>query len=142
MPLAIPFWAILLLTLATFGFFPIILFFMQAKFIGKLERGRGPVLLGLAGLAFSLASWFLLSHSSVASSLLELAAGVLFLTAVFQMRGTMLRHYNETEPFGLKLSGVFTFFFGILYLQYHFSRIAKWKENQSPLPYTIPSATS
>jgi hypothetical protein len=141
-PLAIPLWAILLLTVATFGFFPIILFFMQAKFIGKLERGRGPILLGLVGLSFSLASWFLLSRSSVASGILELAAGVLFLTAVFQMRGTMLRHYNETEPFGLKLSGVLTFFFGILYLQYHFSRIAKWRECQSPLPYTTPSAAS
>jgi hypothetical protein len=39
----------------------------------------------------------------------------------------MLTYFNTVEPIALRLSGVMTFFFGILYLQYHMTRIADWK---------------
>jgi hypothetical protein len=39
----------------------------------------------------------------------------------------MLNYYNSVEPINLQLSGAMTFFFGIFYLQYHMSRIARWK---------------
>jgi hypothetical protein len=48
--------------------------------------------------------------------------------AVFGMRRSIVQYYNTREPIGLKLSGVMTFFFSILYFQYHFSRIAEWKQ--------------
>jgi len=46
---------------------------------------------------------------------------------VFSIRQSMVTYYNTVEPIQLQLSGVMTFFFGMLYLQYHMSRIARWK---------------
>jgi hypothetical protein len=50
------------------------------------------------------------------------------LVAVFSMRKSISTYYTTVEPIGLKLSGVMTFFFSILYFQYHFSRINEWKK--------------
>ena len=54
--------------------------------------------------------------------LLNLLIIVLGLVAVFGMRGSIERYYN------IKLSPIMTFFFNILYFQYHFSRIAEGKK--------------
>jgi hypothetical protein len=40
----------------------------------------------------------------------------------------MEEYYNSTENIGLSLSGVMTFFFSAVYLQYHINRIARWKK--------------
>jgi hypothetical protein len=40
------------------------------------------------------------------------------------MRHSMLEHYNEREPIGLRLSAAMTFFFNVLYFQHH---MARWK---------------
>jgi hypothetical protein len=60
--------------------------------------------------------------------------GVLFLVGItllelarFDMRRSMEEHFNGPEPIGLSLSGVMTFFFGIYYFQYHFTRINELK---------------
>ena len=50
------------------------------------------------------------------------------------MRRTLVRYYNEVEPIELKLSGAMTFFFAVLYFQYHFTRIAKWKAGEGMTP--------
>jgi hypothetical protein len=55
----------------------------------------------------------------VSITLLELAR--------FDMRRSMEEHYNGPEPIGLSLSGVMTFFFGVYYFQYHFTRINEMK---------------
>jgi len=51
----------------------------------------------------------------------------LFWIAAFSIRRSLLYHYNNAENIGLRLNPVLTFFFNILYFQYHFSRIARWK---------------
>jgi Na+/melibiose symporter-like transporter len=51
---------------------------------------------------------------------------VFFYVAVFQMRRTLLRYYNHTQPIGLRLSGAMTFF---IQHAHHFSRLAKWQES-------------
>jgi hypothetical protein len=56
-----------------------------------------------------------------------IAGGVCGLIGMFNMRRSIENYYNTVEPIGLKLSGVMTFFFNIVYFQYHFSRIAAWK---------------
>jgi APA family basic amino acid/polyamine antiporter len=132
MPLAVPWWLILLLTAATFGLFLGILFFVQAKFVKKLDGSNSPIVLGILAVACSVTS-AALSHSVAISALLGLVASTLSLLAIFKMRGTMLKYYNRTEPIGLQLNGAMTFLFGILYFQYHFSRIAKWKETEAAL---------
>ena len=53
---------------------------------------------------------------------------VFVLVGIFTIRGSVQRYYNNVEPIGLRLSGVMTFFFHVLYFQYHFRRIARWKE--------------
>jgi hypothetical protein len=52
---------------------------------------------------------------------------ICMIVGFFSMRGAIQRYYNSVEPIGLRLSGVMTFFFNILYFQYHFRRIARWK---------------
>jgi len=52
---------------------------------------------------------------------------VMGLVMVFGMRKSMVTYYNSVEPIGLQLSGIMTFFFTLIYFQYHFSRIANWK---------------
>jgi hypothetical protein len=38
-------------------------------------------------------------------------------------------YYNSTENIGgLQLSGVMTFFFSTVYIQYHINRLARWKK--------------
>jgi hypothetical protein len=57
-----------------------------------------------------------------------IAGVVLCIVGNFSIRRSMLTYYNSVEPIRLNLSGGMTFFFGILYLQYHMSRIARWKK--------------
>jgi GYF domain 2 len=57
-----------------------------------------------------------------------LAGIVLYIIGVFKMRDAIQEYYNTVEPINLRLSGVMTFFFNILYFQYHFTRIAQWKK--------------
>lgn len=57
-----------------------------------------------------------------------LAGVVLYIVGVFKMRSAIQEYYNTVEPINLRLSGVMTFFFNVLYFQYHFSRIAQWKK--------------
>jgi hypothetical protein len=40
----------------------------------------------------------------------------------------MEEYYNSRENIALTLSGVMTFFFSSIYLQYHVNRIARWKK--------------
>ncbi|RXH54519.1 DUF4339 domain-containing protein [Granulicella sibirica] len=53
------------------------------------------------------------------------------LIARFAMRNTLERHFNTTDPVGLRLSGVMTFFFGGVYFQYHINRINDIKRAMS-----------
>ena len=53
------------------------------------------------------------------------------LIARFTMRNTLERHFNTTDPVGLRLSGVMTFFFGGIYFQYHLNRINDIKRAMS-----------
>jgi hypothetical protein len=43
------------------------------------------------------------------------------------MRRSMEDYYNSAEPVGLQLSGVMTFFFNVIYFQYHLNRIRQFK---------------
>lgn len=59
-----------------------------------------------------------------------LIAGVIsYVLGIFKIRDAMEDYYNSKENIGLALSGVMTFFFSIIYLQYHINRIAKWKQS-------------
>jgi len=131
-------WAVvLILSFFTGGLAGLIWAFRQAAFVKKID----PASKAIAMLAASLGCMVLqvilyfaiLSSPSRAMTLsglimlLNFAIVITALVAVFGMRKSIVRHYNTVEPIQLKLSGVMTFFFSILYLQYHFSRIIQWK---------------
>jgi hypothetical protein len=127
-PLAIPWWVILLLFILTLGLFPMVLFFIQAGFAHTLDRRKGPAALGFLSLVLFIASIILAFYFPAFSRPISLAAAILYMTGIFMLRQSLLSYYSKVEPIGLELSGVMTFLFGPLYLQYHLSRIAKWKK--------------
>jgi hypothetical protein len=57
-----------------------------------------------------------------------LAGAITYLYGIFKIKDAMEDYYNTRENIALTLSGVMTFFFSIVYLQYHVNRIAKWKK--------------
>src|SRR6185295_20053202 len=56
--------------------------------------------------------------------ILYIGGFVCMIMSYFKMRTSIANYYNTVEPIGLKLSPIMTFFFNILYFQYHFQRIA------------------
>lgn len=134
-------WAVvLILSWLTFGLAAVIWMFRQAAFVKKLDRGsRALALLVVSVLAMACQVWLVLvmvRSTSADDAAVALGAVVILnlviitigLIAVFAMRRSIVRYYNSVEPIDLKLSGLMTFFFNILYFQYHFSRIAEWKQ--------------
>ncbi len=134
-------WALLLLlVVVTFGIFGWIWSFIQANWVKKIDRESKAIIYfviyivsWMAGQALNIAREPLLALPAF------LAALVFVLMGVFSMRASMQRYYNTVEQRGLRLSGVMTFFFGIIYLQYHLNRIVREKSAgqlaQAPPPY-------
>jgi GYF domain 2 len=67
-------------------------------------------------------------HRSVIGNLLWLASWVVRLIARFTLRDTLEQHFNVTEPLGLRLNAVLTFFFGGIYFQYKLNEINQLKQ--------------
>jgi hypothetical protein len=90
---------------------------------------------GTAGTAARLNGTVTASQSTMAivSGLILIAAAVMYIVASFNLRTEL-----EGAPFGLKLSGVMTFFFGAIYFQYHLQKL--WLP-VAGLPTYAPAAT-
>jgi GYF domain 2 len=58
---------------------------------------------------------------------LILAGAICLIVGNFKIRDAMEEYYNSVENIGLSLSGVMIFFFGLIYIQYHVNRLARWK---------------
>ncbi len=126
-------WAlVMLLSIVTCGIFGLIWFYRQAAFVKRLDPKNQAIQLFFGYIAVILLSTFLslmvrMQVLLLINILLPWAALALLLTAIFSMRSVLLRHYNTVENIGLRLGPVMTFFFSMLYFQYHFSRISRWK---------------
>jgi uncharacterized membrane protein len=137
-------WALVLVLAMITGIFGLIWFFVQAGYVKKIDpssRARMFLVLGLlaivaqivgvmlvvAGAAMGSGSAGLAAAGGFLAFILWVLAVVFMLSAVFGMRRSLIDYFNSVEPIGLRLSGVMTFFFTILYFQYHLSRIAEWK---------------
>jgi predicted tellurium resistance membrane protein TerC len=128
------------LSWVTFGLGALVWAFKQIAFVKKLDPSCKAMtwmmlsLLGMVGqvviyfAAFSSGSVDAAVSATAVILLLNVVIGIFGLMAVFAMRASLVRYYNTVENIGLRLSGVMTFFFSILYFQYHFSRIAQWKQ--------------
>jgi hypothetical protein len=134
---------VLVLAMVTCGIFGIVWFFMQALWIKKIDPKSRAILFYLAGVGVQIVGMVIVmlgagaaAMSQSASALgamaglnaLFVVAGVaLMLSAMFSIRASMLEYFNSVEPINLRLSGVMTLFFNMLYFQYHMTRIAEWK---------------
>ena len=59
---------------------------------------------------------------------LVIAGVISYIVGIFKIREAMEDYYNSKENIALTLSGVMTFFFSLIYLQYHVNKIASWKK--------------
>lgn len=141
-------WALVLVLSMITGIFGIIWTFMEMSFVKKIDPaskamklyiyaiitlpiglivGFGLIVAGATGGSSTAAG-----GAAALGSLILFAAYictfVFMIMAMFNMRRSIETYYNTVEPIGLKLSPVMTFFFNMLYFQYHFSRIATWKQ--------------
>ena len=105
----------------------------QASFVERLEPGKSILFTSLtAGVLFLIA--FLLHDQQRFLTLarcLAVGGSILLLVDLFRMKRVLEEHYNGPEPYGLRLNGVWLFFLGPLYLQYHLLKIALWKDKQA-----------
>jgi hypothetical protein len=60
--------------------------------------------------------------------LLIIGGAIAYIVGVFKIKNAMEEYYNSRENISLVLSGVMTFFFSTVYLQYHVNSIARWKK--------------
>jgi hypothetical protein len=105
---------------------------VQCRFIRKIDSDSKAIwlfLLSIGSAYFAGAiSSFLPGYSMTIGFFGNLVSAVLYICAAFSARSSMVRHYNSIEPIKLDLGAGLTLFFGFLYLQYHFWRIARWKK--------------
>lgn len=136
-------WALVLVLAIFTGIFGIIWFFIQAGYVKKIDpasRARTFLIIGMLASVGQIATSLIIAGAAALGSIGSALAGlvvilifalisiVFMLSAVFGMRRSLIDYFNSVEPIGLRLSGVMTFFFNILYFQYHLSRIAAWKK--------------
>ncbi len=138
-------WAlVLVISWVTMGIFGIYWIFNQAGYVKQIDptsRARKFMVLGLlcivgeiVGVMLSAFGAAMFNSASLAavggllSLVFSLAAIVFMFAAIFGMRRSLIDYFNSVEPIGLRLSGIMTFFFNMLYFQYHLSRIAEWKQ--------------
>ncbi len=131
---------VLILSFVTFGLGGLVWTFKEAFFVKKINPSSKAVLLmviallamlgqvALSFMAVSSGSMATMASASAIILALNLVIIVAGLMAIFGMRSSLVKYYNGVENIGLRLSGIMTFFFSILYFQYHFSRIAQLKK--------------
>lgn len=131
----------------TCGIFNIVWMFIEASFVKKLKPDNNAIMFLVAGmvaqiLAFVVVFGLAMQAAGNPDALrggtltlvyalfypMLLGGAALYIVGVFKMREALVEYYNSVEPINLRLSGVMTFFFNILYFQHHFSRIATWKK--------------
>lgn len=130
-------WGVLLaLEIVTRQLFNLIWVLVQANWARKLINNNKPLVLVAmypAGIIAGIAAEVVAGDSnsgalSVAAILCIFGGLIAYIIGIFSIRSAMEEYYNSTENIGLSLSGVMTFFFSVVYLQYHINRIARWKK--------------
>ncbi|OAI57767.1 hypothetical protein AYO50_00040 [Acidobacteria bacterium SCGC AG-212-P17] len=130
-------WAVLLiLEIVTRQLFNLIWALVQANWARKLIKNNKPLVLVamypagiIAGIAAEVVGAGGNSDAvAVAAGLCIFGGVIAYIIGIFSIRSAMEEYYNSIENIGLSLSGVMTFFFSAVYLQYHINRIARWKK--------------
>ncbi|MDQ6759125.1 MAG: DUF4339 domain-containing protein [Acidobacteriota bacterium] len=130
------------------GLFYYVWMFIQAAFVRKIDPQSKAMLLYvlgvlaiIGGVVVAVVFAFAMTAGSegrdptgpaigmgLLMAVVMMAGSSLMVAGAFSIRSSMLRYYNSVEPIQLRLSAVMTLFFNTLYIQYHLTRIAKWKQ--------------
>jgi len=129
-------WAVLLiLDIFSRQLFNLIWALVQANWARKLIKNNKPLVLVamypagiIAGIVAEVVSGSGSDDLAIPALICILCGAIAYLVGIFSIRSAMEEYYNSTENIGLSLSGVMTFFFSSIYLQYHINRIARWKK--------------
>ena len=125
-------WSIvLILGLVTRQLFNLIWALVQANWARKLCSDNKPMVLVAmypAGMVAGILTTALFPHSASLGVLFMFGGAIVYLFGVFSIKAAMEQYYTSTENIGLQLSGVMTFFFSTVYIQYHINSIARWKK--------------
>lgn len=125
---------VLLFTVLTLGIFYIVWMFVQSAWVKRIDPESKATTLLAVYVVLAVAGQVTGevggegSAGESAGVLLVLAGTVVSVFGFFSMRRSMLNYYNQTEPIDLRLSAALTFFLSVFYLQYHMTRIARWKQ--------------
>jgi hypothetical protein len=104
---------VLLFTVLTFGIFSIVWMFVHARWVRRIDPTCNAVFVLAVGIPLQIVLG-VDGHDLLAA----LVGGVATTWAYFLMRSVV------EDRFGIALSGIMTFFFNLLYLQYHLTGIA------------------
>ena len=125
-------WSIvLILGLLTRQFFNLIWALVQGNWARKLSGDNKPMVLVAmypAGMVAGIITIALSRDLAPLGGLFMVAGGIVYVVGMFSIRSAMEEYYTTTENIGLQLSGVMTFFFSTVYIQYHINSIARWKK--------------
>jgi hypothetical protein len=127
-------WAIVLvLGLVTRQLFNLVWALIQANWARKLINDNKPMVLVAMYPAAMVAGGIMVAmfpKSGIAGlgGLFIIAGAIVYLFGVFSIKAAMEEYYNSVENIGLSMSGVMTFFFSTVYIQFHINRIARWKK--------------
>ena len=125
-------WAIvLLLGIFTRQLFNMAWALVQANWARRLCGDNKPLVLVAmypAGMIAGVLTIVLLKGMTALGGLFIIGGAIIYLFGVFSIKAAMEEYYNSRENVGLRLSGVMTFFFSTVYLQYHINSIAGWKK--------------
>ena len=116
---------VLVLGIVTRQLFNLVWALIQANWARKLIKDNKPMVLVAGILSIAL---FRGQGLAALGGLFIVAGAIVYIVGVFSIKNAMEQYYTTTENIGLSLSGVMTFFFSTVYLQYHINKIAKWKK--------------
>ena len=128
-------WAIvLLLAVVTCGLFLWVWAIVQANWVRKIQPASKAMVLWSFAILLSLIEVVLAAFpddsAKAVAIVLRLGGAILWIAGAFNMKSSIEEHYNTAEPIGLELNGVMTFFFNVLYFQYHFTEINELRKSQ------------
>jgi len=122
-------WAVLLLlSLVTCGVFGLIWLFVESVWVRKVRPDNKALFYLIGYLGATFAGGYLGVHQEVTGIVLRLGGFGLFLAGVFSIRGDMEDYFNHEENIGMRLSGIMTFFFNVIYFQYHFNEVTERRQ--------------
>jgi Domain of unknown function (DUF4234) len=137
-------WWVLLLTLTTFGIYPIYWLYTRTRILNRiLPSGAIPI-----GLAFAAAGLLVASIAaellqgiypddlgvSAISRIIGLICNVVILVWVFMLRNRLNEHFASKQGDRYWIGGVLTFFLHVLYLQYKLNRLIDREKNAAGVP--------